>query len=305
MLEQTNIDWGIFRRVAWVVAVVDAVVIAMTLFFSSRLSRGLWAPLADLTAGIERMRHNDFAVSLPVRRRDEIGKLTYGFNKMVRHIQRLLLEVRRKERALRIAQMRSLQEQVKPHFIYNTLDMIKWSAKLGDTESVAELAVSLGRLMRRVLGAEEFITVREEREILMAYIAIQNKRFSDRLSVSVDIEEAMQELLLPKLILQPLVENAVVHGLEDRQERGRVAIEGRLFGSYLVFSIRDNGRGMEQEAAEAFLSGAAGDLHVGLYNVHMRARLYGDAACGLRVRTAPGEGLEAQLTLQRREEGHT
>lgn len=299
VLEQTNIDWSIFRYVFQAVLLVDTVVIAAILLFSSWLSRSLWSPLADLADGIERVRHNDFAAALPVRRRDEIGRLAYGFNKMVRHIRRLLREVKSKEQALRIAQMRSFQEQVKPHFIYNTLDMIKWSAKLGDTGSVAELAVALGKLMRKVLGTQEFIPVCEECEILEAYIAIQKKRFSDRLCVSIDIAEEMQSLLLPKLILQPLVENAIVHGIEDQQTMGKVEIVGEIKGEYMVFSVRDNGRGMEAARAEECLSNAAGPAHIGMHNVHMRAKLYGDASCGLQIRTAPGGGMEVWLTLLR------
>lgn len=213
--------------------------------------------------------------------------------------RRLLLEIRQREETLRLAQIKELEEQVKPHFIYNTLDLIKWMAKRGDQESVARLAVALGRLLRRVLGKSAFVQVREEVEMLEAYLTIQQKRFSGRVQVRIDIPEKLHDCYLPKLILQPVLENALKHGLQDVQEGGRIEISGRLHEPYMIFTIRDNGCGMDIFKIKRWLEEGVRttEEHVGLRNVHLRAKINGDSSCGVSVAAVLPHGTQVSIRL--------
>lgn len=278
-----------FYELRRIVAIFDLIVLVIIVLLSYKLTRDLWEPMGDLVAGMECVRQNNLAVRIPIRRKDEIGALAATFNKMVHHIRRLLREAKQKEETLRIAQIKGLQEQVKPHFIYNTLDLIKWSAKAGDTKTVALLAVSLGRLLRKILGKSAFITVREEFEILQAYMTIQEKRFGDRIQVEFFLDPALAEKYLPKLILEPVLENAVKHGLGSVTEKGEIRVSSYLQGKYMVFEIADNGVGMDPAKVRQYLEGHD-DQHVGLYNVHLRAKLNGDAACGVAIKPRPQGG---------------
>ncbi|MGO5131079.1 cache domain-containing sensor histidine kinase [Mitsuokella jalaludinii] len=285
-----------FYELRRIVAIFDLIVLVIIVLLSYKLTRDLWEPMGDLVAGMECVRQNNLAVRIPIRRKDEIGALAATFNKMVHHIRRLLREAKQKEETLRIAQIKGLQEQVKPHFIYNTLDLIKWSAKAGDTKTVALLAVSLGRLLRKILGKSAFITVREEFEILQAYMTIQEKRFGDRIQVKFFLDSALAEKYLPKLILEPVLENAVKHGLGSVTEKGEIRVSSHLQGKYMVFEIADNGVGMDPAKVRQYLEGHD-DQHVGLYNVHLRAKLNGDAACGVAIKPRPQGGTRVIIRL--------
>ena len=285
-----------FYELRRIVAIFDLIVLVIIVLLSYKLTRDLWEPMGDLVAGMECVRQNNLAVRVPIRRKDEIGALAATFNKMVHHIRRLLREAKQKEETLRIAQIKGLQEQVKPHFIYNTLDLIKWSAKAGDTKTVALLAVSLGRLLRKILGKSAFITVREEFEILQAYMTIQEKRFGDRIQVEFFLDPALAEKYLPKLILEPVLENAVKHGLGSVTEKGEIRVSSYLQGKYMVFEIADNGVGMDPAKVRQYLEGHD-DQHVGLYNVHLRAKLNGDAACGVAIKPRPQGGTRVIIRL--------
>lgn len=296
VMQKEITDRSGFYALRRTIAIFDLVVLAIIILLSYKLTRDLWKPMGDLVTGMECVRQNNLDVRIPIRRRDEIGALAATFNKMVYHIRRLLREAKQKEETLRIAQIKGLQEQVKPHFIYNTLDLIKWSAKAGDTKTVALLAVSLGRLLRKILGKSAFITVREEFEILQSYMTIQEKRFGDRIQVEFLLEPDLADKYLPKLILEPVLENAVKHGLGSVTEKGRICVSSRLKGKYMEFEIADNGAGMDLAKAQQYLEGHD-DQHVGLYNVHLRAKLNGDATCGVTIKPQAEGGTRVIIRL--------
>jgi len=185
--------------------------------------------------------------------------------------------------------------------MYNTLNLIKWSAKLGDSEGAADTAVQLGKLLRASVNMKEFVTVAEELSFLRTYLKIQQRRFEGRLKVTIRVEAGAYGCYVPKLILQPLVENAIQHGIEMTESGGRIAITGRRENGYLVFCVKDNGQGMSQERRQEVLV-RRDDNHFGLYNVHIRAVLNGDEGCGITLHSSEGKGTEVILTLKQREE---
>ena len=297
IIRTVHIDNSIFFLVMRIVIAVDIFAVILIVLLSTRLSRNLWRPLGELMAAMRRIRDNDFSVHIATERQDEIGELNYTFNKMVEHIKALLNNVREKQKSLRIAQVKQLQSRVKPHFIYNTLSLIKWSAKLGDMEGTADLAVQLGKLLRMSISSREFISVREEIDLLQAYLTIQQRRFNDRLTTELDIPLAIENYIIPQLILQPLVENALIHGLEDMKNGGIFYLAGRLDDAgYLEFIVHDNGKGISQEKIKDVL--LAQENHYGLFNVHMRAILYGDDSCGITIDSVEGQYTTITLKLK-------
>jgi len=296
-LDSTPLDY-LFR----LVLMVDAVALSITAYLAYRLSRHLWRPLHTLAMAMRRVRsRDDFSVQVDVQRSDEIGELALTFNNLVTHIRTLLAENRERERTLRVAQVKSLTEMIKPHFMYNTLNLIKWSAKLGDSEGAADIAVQLGKLLRASVSMKEFVTVAEELTFLRTYLKIQQRRFEGRLKVTVRVASSAYGCYVPKLILQPLVENAIQHGIEMTEGGGRIEITGAMEDNYLVFRVKDNGQGMSLERRQEVLA-RRDDNHFGLYNVHMRAVLNGDETCGIELHSMEGKGTEVILTLRHWEE---
>ena len=284
------------------IVIVDAVALCITAYLSYRLSRRLWQPLHTLATAMRRVRHeDDFSVQVDIRRGDEIGELALTFNGLIEHVRTLLAENRARERTLRIAQVKSLTEMMRPHFIYNTLNLIKWSAKLGDSEGAADTAVQLGKLLRASVSMKEFVTVADELMFLRTYLKIQQRRFEGRLNVTVRVDSEIYKCYVPKLILQPLVENAIRHGLEGLERGGSITIVGGRTGGYLVFRVADNGQGISPDRCREIMR-HRDDNHFGLYNVHMRAALNGDAHCGIELHSEEGEGTEVVLTLKAWEE---
>ena len=194
-----------------------------------------------------------------------------------------------------------MTEMTRPHFIYNTLNLIKWSAKLGDAEGAADIAVQLGKILRASVSMKEFVTVAEELSFLRTYLKIQQRRFEGRLKVTLDVDSRIMGCYVPKLILQPLVENAIQHGLESVESGGRILIVGRRDGDHILLRVKDDGQGMSEARQQEVLA-RQDDNHFGLYNVHMRAMLNGDAGCGIDLSSAEGKGTEVRLTLKYMEE---
>ena len=280
------------------VVAADVIALCLTAYLARRLSRHLWCPLHTLTTAMRRVRRrDDFSVQVDIQRSDEIGELALTFNNLIAHIRTLLAENRARERTLRIAQVKSLTEMIRPHFMYNTLNLIKWSAKLGDNEGAADIAVQLGKLLRASVSMKEYVTIAEELVFLRTYLKIQQRRFAGRLKVDIRVDSAICGYYVPKLILQPLVENAIQHGIERAESSGRIAITGRREDDHIVFRVKDNGQGISPERQREVLA-RRDDNHFGLYNVHMRAVLNGDRGCGIALDSAEGKGTEAILTLK-------
>ncbi len=296
-LDSAPLDY-LFR----LVLMVDAIALGVTAYLAYRLSRHLWQPLHTLATAMRHVRSSDdFSVQVDVRRTDEIGELALTFNSLIEHIRTLLAENRERERTLRVAQVKSLTEMIKPHFMYNTLNLIKWSAKLGDSEGAADIAVQLGKLLRASVSMKEFVTVAEELSFLRTYLKIQQRRFEGRLKVTIRVETGAYGCYVPKLILQPLVENAIRHGIEMAESSGRITIKGMRENGHLVFRVKDNGQGMSPQRQQEVLE-RRDDNHFGLYNVHMRAVLNGDEDCGIALHSMEGKGTEVILTLKHMEE---
>ncbi|MFA9463479.1 MAG: sensor histidine kinase [Velocimicrobium sp.] len=209
-------------------------------------------PLRRLCIAMEKFKRGDFSQQVTVITKDEVGEVAEGFNQMVVSIKTLIdtnyvMALKEKQ-----SELTALQAQINPHFLYNTLDSLYWRAQESDNEEIAEDILALSNLFRQILGqGKGVITVREEIDLIRTYLHIQKMRFTKRLDYTIAVEDAILGEEIPKLILQPFVENAIVHGLEKVGTKGLLTITGEKKGVYMQFCISDTGVGMTKEQVSA------------------------------------------------------
>ena len=269
--------------------------------FSAAIARTVVRPITDLQKTMSRVCEGDFSAKVPVLREDEIGKLGETFNSMTEKITELLVNIDEEKHSLWIAETRSLNLQMNPHFLYNTLDLIKWNAKLGRMKEISDITVNLGRLLRRVMNTKnDLVTVAYELEIVRSFIEIQKKHYGSRLQLETDIPADLEQMRIPKLVLQPIAENAVVHGFASKPGNCRIKISGDEEDEFLRFIVEDNGAGMSENVLESILGFRQNNTHhIGLNNVDRRAKLYGGDSCGLQVESTEGIGTKVVLILKK------
>jgi len=255
---------------------------------------GVVAPIIDLSRLMRRVRQGDLDVRSPVSRRDEIGILADGFNGMVADIGVLIGRIKTEERAKRDMELRVLQAQIKPHFLYNALNAIKWMAEIKSEKGIAKAIAALVRMLEYNLGDRgDRVPLREEIDYLRSYIHLSNLRWGNGIESEFAVTADAGGTAVLRLLLQPLAENAVVHGLAAHQGRGRIVVGAERRGDDLVIRIEDDGAGFDP--ASAATGGGTGGL--GIRNVRERIRMeYGDPY-GLTIDSAPGAGTRCELRL--------
>lgn len=254
-------------------------------------------PLKDLGQAIRQFGEGHFDTRCSVTTMDEFGYLATVFNTMAGNIVQLKDTVYTQQIQLRDAKLSALQMQINPHFLYNTLDSINWLAQLNGVQEISEIAFSLGALMRYALTNDAYVRAAQEIQNAQSYIQIQSYRYGERLKVQFELDEALLDTQIPKLILQPIVENSIVHGLEKKAGTGRITI--RLFRArdgYAAFEIADNGVGMPKEKIEELWMRIKADEYapvsrgIGMVNVGKRVCGAAGSTDAFEIRSAPGEG---------------
>ncbi|MDO3676736.1 sensor histidine kinase [Paenibacillus ehimensis] len=274
---------------------------------------GIASPVQRLLKGMKRVGSGNFNVRLENNRADELGYLTRAFNKMVEDQRHLIENYYEQQLQLANTELKFLQSQINPHFLYNTLDSIYWTAKNYDADEISEMVLNLSNFFRLSLSkGRETFTVEETVTHLHYYIRVQQLRFLDSFTVSYKLAEECKNVPVLKLILQPLVENAILHGLEKRRD-GRLLIAGRIEDGCLMLTVQDNGTGIPPGRLEHIRSELAklavcesGTLSYkqsnpkdlfGLRNVMSRILIVYGKRAGLRLCSAEGEGTTATLIL--------
>ncbi|MDF2937034.1 MAG: integral rane sensor signal transduction histidine kinase [Paenibacillaceae bacterium] len=283
---------------------------ALATYSSYRLNR----PLAALKNKMRLVEQGDFKQRVQVETEDEIGQLSRNFNRMVERIDRLVEEVyviglREKE-----AELAALQSQINPHFIYNTLESINMLAIRRESELVSDMVTALGRLLRYTVGHDRrTVRLGDELETALAYVKIQQLRYGERLRILFDVEPDLLHQTVPKLLLQPMIENAIYHGIGDSEQGGTIWINAVSFEDVLLLTVRDDGRGMPEAEMEklrdsvAFSSLSAAQEREGhgvaLRNIHQRlALMYGDTF-EFHVDGSPGAGTAFTIAIPLQKEG--
>lgn len=258
-------------------------------------------PINQLISAMQLVESGDFSTPVVATGPEEIIALSDSFNTMVRKVQELMLTLVGQQRDKRKLELQMLQNQINPHFLYNTLDSIVWLAERERNADVIQTVVSLARFFRiSISKGESFIPVADEISHVSNYLTIQRIRYGDRFVYSIRIDEALKDLKIMKLVLQPLVENAIYHGIGE--EGGEIGIEGRLEGEAMYFSVRNNGYGItETRIQEMYQSmrGEAGHKSVGIRNVYQRLKLYYGEAADISISSILDESTTVTLKIPR------
>mgnify|MGYP002509585526 CR=1 FL=1 len=268
--------------------------ILLVAFASVTVSATVTQPVLRLCSSMERAEAGDFSVRFNTKYTDEIGVLGLSFNHMIERINNLINELY-VERQVRLeAQLKSLQEQIKPHFLYNTLDTISWLARAHDAMDVVQLVDALTNMFRVGLSSgHDYIPLREEKRHVVNYLYIQGVRYGERLKYEIEIPEAYENIIVPKLILQPLVENAIYHGIKLKRTGGTIRVSSRADEERLYLSVRDNGAGISAERLA--------DIRVWLADPKSRERQVGFGLSYMEERIELSYGSGYGLSIDSRE----
>lgn len=278
--------------------------LVLVVIVSFKFSRTLTNPIFKLKRLMKQAESGDLTVRFNFQHNDEIGELGQSFNHMIARIDQLIQMVYVEQENKRTAEMKSLQEQIKPHFLYNTLDTISWMARDYDAEDIVRLVDALTNMFRIGLShGKDIITVKEEITHVSNYLYIQKIRYKDKLNYVIHVDESLYAVEVPKLILQPLVENAIYHGVKAKRGGGTITITGVPEGENLVFTVQDDGAGMPQEKVEE-LNRRMSERSVldeqksfGLFYIRERIQLCYGTGYGVHVESTLGEGTRVTITL--------
>jgi|GEM_PF-3206960 len=264
-------------------------------------------PIIEIARSIRKVEHGDFNIQTKYEKDDEIGLLSRAFNKMVNEINRLINEVYRLQLLEKEQEIRTLQAQINPHFLYNAFDSINHLAKQYKAEPVSRMIVALGNLMRSsILKKSETLTLEEELSLVDHYLDIQKIRFGSRLVVHYDINEDALEAKIPKLIIQPVVENAILHGLEHKTGACVIEINVLVAGNSVEIQITDNGSGMTEAKIDAIMSDGlpseGGGSGIGLRAVNKRLKLIYGEPYGLKIESRAGSFTRVSIRIPFRTE---
>ena len=274
--------------------------LALSVYAQRGLARAIRAPIGQLEHFAGLLAAGDLRARAPQTRVAELSNLTESFNVMAGRLEELMEQSRREQENLKKSELRALQAQINPHFLYNTLDAIVWLAESGSTDEVVHITRALSDFFRISLSqGRDWIEVAEELKHLRGYLTIQKVRYRDILDYEIDVPPEAQEGRVPKLLLQPLVENAIYHGIKFRRRGGKVRVVGRREGGELHFAVIDNGPGMTEERLLEVIDGLGEEdtsAGYGLSNVDRRIRLYYGIKQGLRIHS-DSEGTRVEFTL--------
>ena len=291
-------------RAASVFCVLVGILISAALCLP--LSRRISQPIGRLLNAFSRLEQDDLDVHVCRDGEDELGQLAEEFNHMVQALKANRQELVENQRELNQAQVRMLQAQLNPHFLCNTLDTMKWISKINHVPQVALMSTNLGDILRFCISAEEFVPLSREVEVLNRYVEIQKIRLSDQFAFLVSLPEELETCMVPKMILQPIVENAILHGLEGVPD-SVIQVCAEQDGEDLRITVTDNGHGLPPEMIghPYKRESAPTGHHLGLYNVDTILKKHYGEQYGLYLDNNPagsGARVRARLPLRRKEE---
>ncbi|HWQ97117.1 MAG TPA: sensor histidine kinase [Clostridia bacterium] len=282
--------------------VLVAVSIVLAALFLLILALAITKPLARLKTGMKQVQDKNFELQLENDRRDEIGELTETFNYMVNRIHILVNQVYQEKIAQKTAEIEALQAQINPHFLYNTLDTINWMLIDRDEMEVSAIVVALGKLMQYSMDtATSMVSLLEECRHVKDYLLIQKFRLEDRLEFTLNLDPTLETFKVPKLILQPLIENAIDHGIHHSGRPGILRVNAVRAGSRVYITVSDNGRGMTPDELYQFKrllsNDSIGYKNIGVRNVARRLQLHFNDRCEFAVDNTLGGGLSITIVL--------
>lgn len=281
------------------VVILTALVVLMTMVIVS----GITKPVEELSAVTNKVAAGDFTVRAKVDTQDELAQLADRVNRMTESLERLVEKIKEDERKMRKADLRLLQEQINPHFLYNTLDTIIWLIEGNSPDKAVNMVVSLSEFFRLVLSkGKEYITIQDEELHIRSYLEIQQVRYRDILEYEIAIDPELYRYKILKLTLQPLVENSLYHGIKYKRAKGKILVSGTLEGDEIHLKVSDDGIGMEEEE----LAKLQRDIQrpcketesgFGLANVNERIRMNFGTGYGITIHSSKWEGTCVEVVI--------
>ena len=283
---------------AGIVLLVLGISLGFVWYVTSRIAY----PAKELMESMKTLAKDNEYPRVKIVSNDEIGMIGLEYNKMAENIETLIEKVYKMELTQKQAELEFLQMQINPHFLYNALDTISWMALAKGNMDVSEMTIALAELLRATIKKESFVTLREEMNTVKDYLLIQQERFGDKISAEYFVEEDAYSCMVPNFILQPVIENAIIHGLEPKIEKGKVSINISIQDEFLTFLVEDNGVGMdEKEILDLYKKCRENNTKqsIGLKNVYRRLLLcYGEASM-LKIESKKEQGTRISFLIPR------
>lgn len=304
------------RNIARLILILCAATLPISLFLVEFLYSDIIKPVNLLMKRMRQVEKGEIGVTIENRREDEFGYMNMTFNRMSLEIKNLIDTVYKNQIATKDAEIKALQAQINPHFLYNTLDSINWKAKMNGVEEISEMVSALSSIIEANLNRnnEKYIMLDKEIEYINNYYLLLKKRFGRKINMETEIGEDTLECMIPKLIVQPIVENAVYHGIEMKVGNGTIRLKTRRDESRLYIDVIDDGAGideatlsainksLEETSNEAAAAGERTEIppagsSIGIINVHKRIRLIYGEGYGLHIESRESEGTHVSICL--------
>jgi len=278
------------------------VCVIAALFIATKLSRSITKRLAMVTNQMGQVRMGPPIPLKESKIHDEIGELIDTYNYMTGEMNRLLIEKEKTYEELRIAEFNSLQAQINPHFLYNTMDMINWMATQGQNHEITKVVQNLSRFYKLTLSKKETVsTIEQEIEHATIYVHLQNMRFRGKINFVVDIPDGILDYQIPKLTLQPVIENSIQHGIMEKEDKkGTIVITAWSNENVIEILVSDDGVGIAHEKLEKILTGESkneSSNNIAIYNTHHRLQILYGKENGLTYHSIVGKGTEVLIRL--------
>ena len=270
-------------NVIGVVTILSAVCLAIiVIILAVFVSGSITIPIVRLNKAINDIGKGDLQPNIKTRRSDEIGQLACGISKMANDLKDLIKRVTFAQLKQKEAELKSLQNQINPHFLYNTLGSIQMLAKINKQGRIAQMVDDLGMLFKISMGeGGDIVTLRKELEHVELYIKLQKFRYDDKINCIIDVDEKIMDMYTIKLILQPIVENCIYHGLENKITKGTIKVNGSIKDNFIIITIEDDGVGINKEHLENIRLALEGKskldskmVNIGISNINDRLKLY-------------------------------
>lgn len=288
---------ALFKKVLLITSLCLLIVLIFSFLLSSMISK----PIIKLTQNVKLAQTGDYSTHNDYKSKDEVGVLSHNFNEMLKSTHHLIRVVYEKELMNQRAELELLRFQINPHFLYNTLETINWSARCNGLEEIGIMAKALGDLMRRALDANDFIQFRQELEDINNYLLIQKYRYGDKIQYQNDIDTKILDAIVPKFILQPIVENSIIHGIEPKLTSCHIIVTGELDYDDIVLTVEDDGVGIPQNVLENLLIDMDGETHkhksIGIKNVHKRLQFIYGVNYGLSISSELGKTTKVVIKI--------
>lgn len=287
----TNTMWSVIAAI-----LVASMVLCLTvaLFFSKHMSK----PIKEMTEAMEKVRRGNLDTAINSRRQDELGELSKQFDSMTEELKNYMAMQVKQQQELNDSNIAMMQAQLNPHFLYNTLDTMKWVAKANQVPEIAKMSADLAQILRTSISENKFVTLKDEIELVGKYAEIQQIRFGGNFTFDVELPIELEDCIVPKLIVQPIVENAVIHGLKE-QDKGHIFVNVYEESGTLCIDVSDNGCGISDEIIERINTRNRDNFkgHLGFYNVDTIIKLYYGEAYGLSAGRIAEGGTQIGITL--------